>query len=101
MTEKGNKVDLFDLFLTVKREGGHRCVNKEKLWSLLENDLNLEQVEGNDMRVIYAEFIDVQVYNYHKCKAQVVMLHDQRLTELANTPRTLEQELEDYELFIS
>ncbi|KAI3732614.1 hypothetical protein L1987_63820 [Smallanthus sonchifolius] len=71
--EKGRRVDLLDLYMIVKREGGHKRVTLNNVWAMIGKELGFDWDEGYLMRIIYAQFLDVLEYNYKvqttKCNA--------------------------------
>ncbi|KAJ0447789.1 putative transcription factor interactor and regulator ARID family [Helianthus annuus] len=61
------KVGLLDLYMAVKREGGHRRVTENGIWAMIAKDIGFEFEDGEYMRLIYAMYLDVLVY-YYKIK---------------------------------
>ncbi|KAJ0718667.1 putative transcription factor interactor and regulator CCHC(Zn) family [Helianthus annuus] len=61
------KVGLLDLYMAVKREGGHRRVTEDGMWAMIAKDTWFEFEDGEYMRLIYAMYLDVLVY-YYKVK---------------------------------
>ncbi|KAJ0589244.1 putative transcription factor interactor and regulator CCHC(Zn) family [Helianthus annuus] len=58
------KVGLLDLYMVVKREGGHRRITENGMWSMIAKDIGFEYEDGEYMRLIYAMYLDVLVYYY-------------------------------------
>ncbi|KAF5808146.1 putative transcription factor & chromatin remodeling ARID family [Helianthus annuus] len=58
------KVGLLDLYMAVKREGGHRRITENGMWSMIAKDTGFEYEDGEYMRLIYAMYLDVLVYYY-------------------------------------
>ncbi|KAJ0566123.1 putative transcription factor interactor and regulator CCHC(Zn) family [Helianthus annuus] len=61
------KVGLLDLYMVVKREGGHRRITENGMWAMIAKDIGFEYEDGEYMRLIYAMYLDVLVY-YYKIK---------------------------------
>ncbi|KAJ0698474.1 putative transcription factor & chromatin remodeling ARID family [Helianthus annuus] len=62
------KVSLLELYMIVKREGGHRRITKNNMWDMVAKDIGFDYNEGVYMRLIYAMYLDVLVY-YYKFKS--------------------------------
>ncbi|KAM0027604.1 putative transcription factor interactor and regulator CCHC(Zn) family [Helianthus debilis subsp. tardiflorus] len=62
------RVNLFDLYMVVKREGGHRTVTFNSLWAMISKDMGHEYEDGEYMRIAYAMYLDVLIY-YYKFKS--------------------------------
>ncbi|KAM0026530.1 putative transcription factor & chromatin remodeling ARID family [Helianthus debilis subsp. tardiflorus] len=62
------KINLLELYLVVKREGGHRNVTENNLWAVVAKDMGFEYQDGEFMRLMYAMYLDVLVY-YYKFKS--------------------------------
>ncbi|MFS7984610.1 putative transcription factor & chromatin remodeling ARID family [Helianthus anomalus] len=82
------KVSLLDLYMAVKREGGHRRITENGIWAMIARDIGFEYDDGEYMRLIYAMYLDVLVY-YYKYKTtqekalekeEVKMVVDPRLS---------------------
>ncbi|KAF5773714.1 putative transcription factor & chromatin remodeling ARID family [Helianthus annuus] len=58
------KVILLDLYMAVKREGGHRRITENGMWAMIAKDTGFEFEDGEYMRLIYAMYLDVLVYYY-------------------------------------
>ncbi|MFS7934221.1 putative transcription factor & chromatin remodeling ARID family [Helianthus anomalus] len=58
------KVILLDLYMAVKREGGHRRITENGMWAMIAKDTGFEYEDGEYMRLIYAMYLDVLVYYY-------------------------------------
>ncbi|MFS7997422.1 putative transcription factor & chromatin remodeling ARID family [Helianthus anomalus] len=57
-------VDLMDLYLMVKRDGGNRNVTDNNLWDVVAKDMGYEYDDGEFMRIMYAMYLNVLVYYY-------------------------------------
>ncbi|KAJ0679828.1 putative transcription factor & chromatin remodeling ARID family [Helianthus annuus] len=69
--ENNRKVSLLDLYLAVKREGGHRRVTDNHMWAVIAKDMGLDCNDAELMRLMYAMYLDVLVYYYKiKCTQQ-------------------------------
>ncbi|KAJ0438152.1 putative transcription factor & chromatin remodeling ARID family [Helianthus annuus] len=62
------KVSLLELYMIVKREGGHRRVTENNMWVMVAKDMGFNYNEGEFMRLMYAMYLDVLVY-YYKFKS--------------------------------
>ncbi|KAJ0545783.1 putative transcription factor & chromatin remodeling ARID family [Helianthus annuus] len=62
------KVNLLELYMVVKREGGHRNVTANNLWVVVAKDMGFDYQDGEFMRLMYAMYLDVLVY-YYKFKS--------------------------------
>ncbi|KAJ0692906.1 putative transcription factor & chromatin remodeling ARID family [Helianthus annuus] len=62
------KVNLLELYMIVKREGGHRTVTSNNLWARVSKDMGHDYQDGEFMRIIYAMYLDVLIY-YYKIKS--------------------------------
>ncbi|MFS7967061.1 putative transcription factor & chromatin remodeling ARID family [Helianthus anomalus] len=62
------RVDLLDLYMIVKREGGHRTVTFNNLWAMVSKDMGHDYEDGEYMRITYAMYLDVLIY-YYKFKS--------------------------------
>ncbi|KAJ0854249.1 putative protein kinase RLK-Pelle-L-LEC family [Helianthus annuus] len=58
------KVELLDLYMALKREGGHRRITENNMWAMIAKDTGFEYEDGEYMRLIYAMYLDVLVYYY-------------------------------------
>ncbi|KAJ0923604.1 putative transcription factor & chromatin remodeling ARID family [Helianthus annuus] len=58
------KVKLLDLYMVVKREGGHRRITENGMWAMIAKDIGFEYEDGEYMRLIYVMYLDVLVYYY-------------------------------------
>ncbi|KAJ0540805.1 putative transcription factor & chromatin remodeling ARID family [Helianthus annuus] len=74
------KVCLLDLYLVIKREGGHRQVTDNNLWPMIAKEIGFEYSDGELMRLMYAMYLDVLVY-YHKFKTIQSNVQDKEITE--------------------
>ncbi|KAJ0475833.1 putative transcription factor & chromatin remodeling ARID family [Helianthus annuus] len=48
------KVRLLDLYMAVKREGGHKRITENGMWAMIAKDTGFEYEDGEYMRLIYA-----------------------------------------------
>ncbi|KAJ0437256.1 putative transcription factor & chromatin remodeling ARID family [Helianthus annuus] len=71
------KVNLLELYMVVKREGGHRNVTSNNLWALVSKDMGYDYQDGEFMRIMYAMYLDVLVY-YYKFKTTQQNVSDRR-----------------------
>ncbi|KAF5798965.1 putative transcription factor & chromatin remodeling ARID family [Helianthus annuus] len=62
------KINLLELYVVVKREGGHKNVTSNNLWALAAKDMGYDYNDGELMRIMYAMYLDVLVY-YYKFKS--------------------------------
>ncbi|KAJ0817143.1 putative transcription factor & chromatin remodeling ARID family [Helianthus annuus] len=58
------KVNLVELYMVVKREGGHRTVTSNNLWAMVSKDMGHDYEDGEYMRIVYAMYLDVIIYYY-------------------------------------
>ncbi|KAJ0794603.1 putative transcription factor interactor and regulator CCHC(Zn) family [Helianthus annuus] len=58
------RVNLLDLYMIVKREGGHRTVTSNNLWAMVSKDMGHDYEDGEYMRIVYAMYLDVLIYYY-------------------------------------
>ncbi|KAF5772480.1 putative transcription factor & chromatin remodeling ARID family [Helianthus annuus] len=58
------KVNLLELYMVVKREGGHRIVTSNNLWAMVSKDMGHNYEDGEYMRIVYAMYLDVIIYYY-------------------------------------
>ncbi|KAJ0570312.1 putative transcription factor & chromatin remodeling ARID family [Helianthus annuus] len=65
--ENNRKVSMLDLYLAVKREGGHRHITDNHMWAVIAKDMGLDYNDAELMRLMYAMYLDVLVY-YNKIK---------------------------------
>ncbi|KAJ0439070.1 putative transcription factor & chromatin remodeling ARID family [Helianthus annuus] len=62
--ENNRKISLLDLYMAVKKEGGHRRVTENNMWAVISKDMGFDYKEGEFMRLMYAMYLDVLVYYY-------------------------------------
>ncbi|KAJ0779864.1 putative transcription factor & chromatin remodeling ARID family [Helianthus annuus] len=60
------KVNLLELYMVIKRDGGHRNVTSNNLWGMVSKDMGYG--DGDYMRILYAMYLDVIIY-YYKFKS--------------------------------
>ncbi|MFS7906515.1 putative transcription factor & chromatin remodeling ARID family [Helianthus anomalus] len=58
------RVSLLDLYMAVKRDGGHQRITKNSMWAMIARDRGFEYDEEEYTRLIYAMYLDVLVYYY-------------------------------------
>ncbi|KAL9996554.1 putative transcription factor & chromatin remodeling ARID family [Helianthus debilis subsp. tardiflorus] len=80
------KVSLLDLYVTVKREGGHRRITENNMWAMITKDMGFEYNEGEFMRLVYAMYLDVLVY-YYKFKSTQQAVAEKEIKEDVAEPR--------------
>ncbi|KAJ0804713.1 putative transcription factor & chromatin remodeling ARID family [Helianthus annuus] len=56
------RVNLLELYMVVKREGGHRTVTSNNLWAMVSKDMGHDYEDGEYMRIVYAMYLDVIIY---------------------------------------
>ncbi|KAM0070257.1 putative transcription factor & chromatin remodeling ARID family [Helianthus debilis subsp. tardiflorus] len=55
---ENRKVCLLDLYMSVKREGGHRMVTENNLWAKIAKEIGFDYSEGEYMRLInYLQYL--------------------------------------------
>ncbi|KAJ0454749.1 putative transcription factor & chromatin remodeling ARID family [Helianthus annuus] len=79
-------VKLLDLYMAVKREGGHRRITNNGMWAMIAKDIGFEYEDGEYMRLIYAMYLDVLVY-YYKFKITQEKAHDKEEVKKVTDPR--------------
>ncbi|KAJ0866104.1 putative transcription factor & chromatin remodeling ARID family [Helianthus annuus] len=109
------KVGLLDLYMAVKREGGHRRVTEDGMWAMIAKDTGFEFEDGEYMRLIYAMYLDVLVYYYkvkitqetafrmenekvedpRECKSD----GEKEIAECSSSERATEKEVSHYALY--
>ncbi|KAJ0815009.1 putative transcription factor & chromatin remodeling ARID family [Helianthus annuus] len=80
------KVRLLDLYMTVKREGGHRRITDNCMWAMIAKDIGFEYEDGEYMRLICAMYLDVLVY-YYKFKMTQEKALEKEEVKMAVDPR--------------
>ncbi|KAM0000128.1 putative transcription factor & chromatin remodeling ARID family [Helianthus debilis subsp. tardiflorus] len=58
------KINLLELYMVVKREGGHMNVTSNNLWVVAAKDMGFDYQDGELMRLMYEMYLDVLVYYY-------------------------------------
>ncbi|KAJ0462637.1 putative transcription factor & chromatin remodeling ARID family [Helianthus annuus] len=53
-TSDNRKVNLLELYMIVKREGGHKNVSSNNLWAMVSKDIGHDYQDGDFMRIMYA-----------------------------------------------
>ncbi|KAM0055468.1 putative transcription factor & chromatin remodeling ARID family [Helianthus debilis subsp. tardiflorus] len=74
------KVNLLELYMLVKREGGHKCVTTNNLWAVIAKDTGFDYQDGEFMRLMYAMYLDVLVY-YYKFKTTQLNVSEKETVE--------------------
>ncbi|MFS7954968.1 putative transcription factor & chromatin remodeling ARID family [Helianthus anomalus] len=80
------KVSLLELYMAVKREGGHRRITKNSMWAMVAKDIGFDYNEGEYMGLIYATYLDVLVY-YYKYKTTQQMVRKKEVVKSVVEPR--------------
>ncbi|KAJ0895155.1 putative transcription factor & chromatin remodeling ARID family [Helianthus annuus] len=80
------KVCLLDLYMAVKREGGHRRITENNMWAMISKDIGFDYNEGEYMRLIYAMYLDVLIY-YYKYKSTQEKVHEKEEVKTVVDPR--------------
>ncbi|KAJ0821234.1 putative transcription factor & chromatin remodeling ARID family [Helianthus annuus] len=93
------KVILLDLYMAVKREGGHRRITDNgdnDMWAMIAKDIGFEYEDGEYMRLIYAMYLDVLVYYYKFKTTQEKALDKEEVKKVAD-PRQSKSDAEEME----
>ncbi|KAJ0792960.1 putative transcription factor & chromatin remodeling ARID family [Helianthus annuus] len=69
------KINLLELYVVVKQEGGHKNVTSNNLWAVVAKDMGYDYSDGELMRIMYAMYLDVLVY-YYKFKSTQQKVHE-------------------------
>ncbi|KAF5766509.1 putative transcription factor & chromatin remodeling ARID family [Helianthus annuus] len=85
------KVNLLELYMVVKREGGHRTVTSNNLWAMLSKDMGHDYEDGEYMRIVYAMYLDVIIYYYKFKSIQGNVREDQSRGGLGNDDMAAEE----------
>ncbi|KAJ0678364.1 putative transcription factor interactor and regulator CCHC(Zn) family [Helianthus annuus] len=93
--ENNRKVSLLDLYLAVKREGGHRRVTDNHMWAMISKDMGLDYNDGELMRLMYAMYLDVLVYYYKIKTTQQVAAEKEIKEEVGDKRRTRSMEMDE------
>ncbi|MFS7918620.1 putative transcription factor & chromatin remodeling ARID family [Helianthus anomalus] len=92
--ENNRKVSLLDLYLAVKRDGGHRRVTVNQMWAVIAKDMGLDYNDAELMRLMYAMYLDVLVY-YYKIKSTQGAAAEKEISEdVGEKRRTRSMELD-------
>ncbi|KAM0060855.1 putative transcription factor & chromatin remodeling ARID family [Helianthus debilis subsp. tardiflorus] len=83
---QNRKVCLLDLYLGVKREGGHRMIIENNLWAKIATEIGFDYSEGEYMRLLYAMYLDVLIY-YYKYKSTQEKVHEKEEVKTVDDPR--------------
>ncbi|KAF5774905.1 putative transcription factor & chromatin remodeling ARID family [Helianthus annuus] len=85
------KINLLELYLVVKREGGHRNVTENNLWVVVAKDMGFEYHDGEFMRLMYAMYLDVLVYYYKFKSTQQRVYEKETLKNVVDVRRSRSQ----------
>ncbi|MFS7904212.1 putative transcription factor & chromatin remodeling ARID family [Helianthus anomalus] len=85
------KVNLLELYMVVKREGGHRTVTSNNLWAMLSKDMGHDYEDGEYMRIVYAMYLDVIIYYYKFKLVQGNVREEQYQGCVGNNEETAEE----------
>ncbi|MFS7935756.1 putative transcription factor & chromatin remodeling ARID family [Helianthus anomalus] len=77
---------LLDLYMAVKREGGHRRITENNLWAMIAKEIGFDYNEGEYMRLLYAMYLDVLIY-YYKYKSTQEKVHEKEEVKTVVDPR--------------
>ncbi|MFS8000703.1 putative transcription factor & chromatin remodeling ARID family [Helianthus anomalus] len=77
---------LLDLYMAVKREGGHRRITENNLWAMIAKEIGFDYNEGEYMRLLYAMYLDVLIY-YYKYKSTQEKVHEKEEIKTVVDPR--------------
>ncbi|KAL9992077.1 putative transcription factor & chromatin remodeling ARID family [Helianthus debilis subsp. tardiflorus] len=91
------KVKLLDLYMAVKKEGGHRRITDNGMWAMIAKDIGFEYEDGEYMRLIYAMYLDVLVY-YYKFKTTQEKAHDKEEVKIVADPRQSKRDTDEVEV---
>ncbi|KAM0043962.1 putative transcription factor & chromatin remodeling ARID family [Helianthus debilis subsp. tardiflorus] len=62
------KIDLLELYMVVKLDGGYKNVTSNNPWVVVAKDMGYDYDDCELMRIMYAVYLDVLVY-YYKFKS--------------------------------
>ncbi|MFS7975255.1 putative transcription factor & chromatin remodeling ARID family [Helianthus anomalus] len=85
------KVNMLELYMVVKREGGHRTVTSNNLWAMVSKDMGHDYGDGEYMRIVYAMYLDVIIYYYKFKTIQGNVREDQSRGVAVNDDRADEE----------
>ncbi|KAI3820728.1 hypothetical protein L1987_08276 [Smallanthus sonchifolius] len=95
--ENGTEVDLFDLYMSVQKEGGNRKTSRENKWALLAVELGFNWDVGSNLRIIYVKYLDLLEWYYEVMTKKMHMDEEDDLQKEEIDPKNDEDEsLEDY-----
>ncbi|MFS8023177.1 putative transcription factor & chromatin remodeling ARID family [Helianthus anomalus] len=63
-TKNNRKIDLLDLYMVVKRDGGHKKVSESDTWTVVTKDLGFDYNDGYMMRITNVMYLNVLEYYY-------------------------------------
>ncbi|KAF5802389.1 putative transcription factor & chromatin remodeling ARID family [Helianthus annuus] len=84
------KVNLLELYMIVKREGGHRTVTSNNLWAMVSKDMG-HDYEDDYVRILYAMYLDVIIYYYKFKSVQGNVREDQTQGCAGNDDKAAEE----------
>ncbi|MFS7956763.1 putative transcription factor & chromatin remodeling ARID family [Helianthus anomalus] len=93
--ENNRKVSLLDLYLAIKREGGHRRVTDYHMWAVISKDMGLDYKDVELMRLMYAMYLDVLVYYYKIKSTQQVAAEKEINEDVGDKRRTRSMEMDE------
>ncbi|MFS7905195.1 putative transcription factor & chromatin remodeling ARID family [Helianthus anomalus] len=62
------KINLLELYMIIKREGGHQRVTENNIWAVVAKDMGFDYHDREFMRLMYAMYFDMLIY-YYKFKS--------------------------------
>ncbi|KAJ0614189.1 putative transcription factor & chromatin remodeling ARID family [Helianthus annuus] len=83
--ENNRKVSVLDLYMAIKRGGGHRRVIENNMWAVISKDMGFDYKEGDFMRLMYAMYLDVLVYYYKIKSTQQAVAEKEIKVDVAET----------------
>ncbi|MFS8012448.1 putative transcription factor & chromatin remodeling ARID family [Helianthus anomalus] len=57
-TKNNRKIDLLDLYMVVKRDGGHKKFSESDTWTVVDKDLGFDYNDGYMMRITYVMYLN-------------------------------------------
>ncbi|KAJ0672864.1 putative transcription factor & chromatin remodeling ARID family [Helianthus annuus] len=89
-----DQVDLMDLYLKVKRDGGYKNITSNNTWAMIAKDIGYEYHDGEFIRIMHAMYLDVLVY-YYKFKTVQGRVIDKEVLEQDEGPVHEAQTVDD------
>ncbi|KAM0034072.1 putative transcription factor & chromatin remodeling ARID family [Helianthus debilis subsp. tardiflorus] len=89
-----DQVDLMDLYLKVKRDGGYKNITSNNTWAMIAKDIGYEYHDGEFMRIMHAMYLDALVY-YYKFKTVQGRVIDKEVLEQDEGPVHEAQTVDD------